>query len=199
MHKNKLSLLLIIFTLSGISALIYQICWQRLLFKSFGIDIKSITIVVSVFMLGLGIGAAIGGRLADKFPNKILLLFSLAELSIGIFGYFSHLLINQISSLFILSSVTAIALVNFFVLLIPTALMGSTLPMLTFFLNLHYHNIGESIGKLYFFNTAGAAIGAFSTAFFIFDYLTLSQTIYTAAAINLIVAISAFFLGKNHE
>ena len=77
--------------------------------------------------------------------------------------------------------------------------MGSTLPMLTFFLNLHYHNIGESIGKLYFFNTAGAAIGAFSTAFFIFDHLTISQTIYTAAVINFIVATSAFFLGKSHE
>ena len=68
--------LLLVFTLSGIAALIYQICWQRLLFTAFGVDIESITIIISVFMLGLGLGALAGGRLADKYPHKIILFFS---------------------------------------------------------------------------------------------------------------------------
>jgi len=54
-----------IFFLSGFSALIYQICWQWLLFTGFGIDLTSITVIVSVFMMGLGCGAFFGGRIAD--------------------------------------------------------------------------------------------------------------------------------------
>ena len=138
-------LLLTIFTLSGVSALIYQVCWQRLLFRSFGIDIQSITTIVSVFMLGLGIGATIGGRLADKYPKKIIMLFSLVELFIGLFGVSSSTLIEYTTNYFLLAPAYLIGIANFLLLLIPTVLMGSTLPMLTFHLNLHYKNIGENI------------------------------------------------------
>jgi hypothetical protein len=56
-EQKMLSNLAGIFFVSGFSALIYQVCWQRLLFTGFGIDLTSITIIVSVFMAGLGIGA----------------------------------------------------------------------------------------------------------------------------------------------
>ena len=46
-----------LFFVSGVAALVYQVCWQRLLFSAFGVDIDSVTIIVSVFMLGLGLGA----------------------------------------------------------------------------------------------------------------------------------------------
>jgi xanthine/uracil permease len=49
------------FFLSGAVALIYQVCWQRLLFAVVGVDIESVTPIVSAFMLGLGLGAALGG------------------------------------------------------------------------------------------------------------------------------------------
>lgn len=192
-------LLLTIFTLSGVSALIYQVCWQRLLFRSFGIDIQSITTIVSVFMLGLGIGATIGGRLADKYPKKIIMLFSLVELFIGLFGVSSSTLIEYTTNYFLLAPAYLIGIANFLLLLIPTVLMGSTLPMLTFHLNLHYKNIGESIGKLYFSNTMGAASGSLLTAFYIFDYFTITTTIYIAVALNILVSFIAFFIGKNNE
>lgn len=192
-------LLLTIFTLSGVSALIYQVCWQRLLFRSFGIDIQSITTIVSVFMLGLGIGATIGGRLADKYPKKIIMLFSLVELFIGLFGVSSSTLIEYTTNYFLLAPAYLIGIANFLLLLIPTVLMGSTLPMLTFHLNLHYKNIGESIGKLYFSNTMGAASGSLLTAFYIFDYFTITATIYIAVALNILVSFIAFFIGKNNE
>ena len=66
-QQAMLSSLAGIFFISGFSALIYQICWQRLLFTGFGIDLTSITVIVSVFMAGLGIGAFFGGRIADRF------------------------------------------------------------------------------------------------------------------------------------
>jgi len=63
------------FFLSGAAALIYQVVWQRLLFVVVGVDIESVTIVVSTFMMGLGVGAILGGWLADIFPRRILLVF----------------------------------------------------------------------------------------------------------------------------
>ncbi len=69
MQGRKISepVLLAVFFVSGGSALIYQVAWQRLLFSAFGVDIESITIVVSTFMLGLGCGALLGGQAADRF------------------------------------------------------------------------------------------------------------------------------------
>lgn len=55
-----------IFFVSGFSALVYQVSWQRILFTNIGIDLASITVVISVFMAGLGVGAYFGGRIADS-------------------------------------------------------------------------------------------------------------------------------------
>ena len=82
----------------------------------------------------------------------------------------------------------------FLLLLIPTFLMGSTLPLLTAFFNHHISNIGESIGQLYFYNTLGAAMGALSTGFILFNFLTLSQTLMLAASFNILISLSIFIL-----
>ena len=89
-QQKMLSNLAGIFFISGLSALIYQVCWQRLLFTGFGVDLTSITVIVSAFMAGLGVGAFFGGRIADKYPQNIILIFCLIELGIGCFGFFSH-------------------------------------------------------------------------------------------------------------
>lgn len=191
-QKDTLSNLSGIFFLSGFSALIYQLCWQRLLFTGFGIDLTSITVIVSVFMLGLGCGAFFGGRIADSNPKKILIFFCLIELFIGLFGFISRDSILFLQGLLIESNMFVTALGTFSLLLIPTFLMGATLPLLTTFFNSYIKNIGDSIGTLYFVNTLGAAMGALATGFILFDYLTLSQTIYLAACINIIVAAITF-------
>src|ERR1700758_4599761 len=72
------------FFASGFSALTYQIAWQRLLFASFGVDIESVTIIVSTFMLGLGLGALGGGVIGARFPRSLLLLFACCEAGTGI-------------------------------------------------------------------------------------------------------------------
>lgn len=70
--------------------------------------------------------------------------------------------------------------------------MGSTLPLLTQYLNQHFDNIGNNIGWLYFTNTLGAAFACITTGFFLFNYLTITQVIYLAAIINCIVATIIF-------
>lgn len=151
MNKNQqviLSNLAAIFFVSGLSALIYQVSWQRLLFTGFGVDLTSITFIISVFMMG-GVGGFFGGRIADKFSNKITSIFCMVELLIGLFGLCSYSLILGLQSLLVHSSLPTLALFTFFLLLLPTFLIGLTLPLLTGFFNQFFDNIGQSIGKLY--------------------------------------------------
>lgn len=191
-QQKMLSNLAAIFFISGLSALIYQVCWQRLLFTGFGVDLTSITVIVSVFMAGLGIGAFFGGRIADKFSKNIIILFCLIELGIGCFGLLSHHLIINLQDMLIHANLVMTALGSFILLLFPTFLMGTTLPLLTSFFNQHIQNIGDSIGQLYFYNTLGAAFGALATGFILFNHFTLSHTIYIAAMLNLGISFLVF-------
>ena len=199
-QRELISTLAAIFFISGFSALIYQVCWQRLLFTGFGVDLTSVTIIISIFMVGLGMGAFYGGRMADKFKENTIFIFCLIELLIGMFGFFSSKLILLLQDHFVYSSILKISFLNFILLLFPTFLMGSTLPLLTSFFNRFLNNVGESIGVLYFYNTLGAGFGALGTGFIFFNYIGLSQTIYIAATLNVIVAISGFIIyGKYNE
>jgi len=190
--------LLGVFFLSGVSALVYQVAWQRLLFGAFGVDIESITIVVSTFMLGLGFGALAGGQLADRLGSRTLELFALCELGIGLFGVASPWLIPAVGARFLHSSLPVIAAVNFLLILIPASLMGATLPMLVAHLFRDNANVGVSIGRLYWSNTMGAALGALAAGALMFHSLTLDQSIYLAAAGNFIVA-SVVYFGRPKE
>ncbi|MDO4433353.1 MAG: fused MFS/spermidine synthase, partial [Alysiella sp.] len=192
-----LSQLALIFFISGFSALLYQVSWQRLLFTNIGVDLSSITVVISVFMVGLGIGAYFGGRLADKFSQRVILLFCLAEAAIGLFGFTSYHLILGLGHLLVTANLWQVAFMNFLLLLLPTFMMGATLPLLTFYFNQKMQNIGESIGTLYFYNTLGAALGSLATGFILYNYLTLSQTVYLAACLNTFIALIVWF--KYHK
>ena len=188
--KRRISepLLLGVFFISGVSALIYQVAWQRLLFGAFGVDVESITIVVSTFMLGLGCGALFGGQLADRYGRRVIELFAICEVGIGLFGAVSPFLIPAVGERFMQHSLPVIALVNFLLILAPATLMGATLPMLVAYLFRSNANVGVSIGNLYLSNTLGAATGAIATGIALFIFLTLNQAIYLAAAGNFLVA-----------
>src|SRR6202167_5048718 len=58
--------LCVLFFFSGFPALIYQLTWQRALFRIFGVNIESVTIVVTAFMLGLGLGSLAGGWVSKQ-------------------------------------------------------------------------------------------------------------------------------------
>src|SRR5260370_32410011 len=88
-----------LFLVSGFAALIYQIVWQRALFTAFGVNIESITIIVAVFMFGLGVGSLVGGWLSQRFPGHLPQMFLISEVSIGLFGLVSLPLIKAVSVL----------------------------------------------------------------------------------------------------
>lgn len=179
-----------LFFASGTAALIYQLCWQRLLFTALGVDIESITIIVSVFMLGLGLGALLGGQLADRYPQRALALFAAAELAIGIFGWFSPALLLSTAQALTQAPRAVVAAASFGLLLLPTSLMGATLPILVAHLSRRFGNVGQSIGQLYQVNTLGAAVGVALIGFVWFLLFELHAAIRFAAVVNIVVSLA---------
>lgn len=178
-------LLLITFYASGSAALMYQLVWQRYLFAGVGVDIDSVTLIVSTFMLGIGLGGALGGWLADRFPFHRIQWYAVAELLLCILGACSPMVLGLLPSLHQLGwGYWTISILAMLVLLIPTVVMGTTLPMLTIEFDQSRSNVGVSVGMLYFVNTLGAASGAWLVSHVLFMFQGLAFTAYLAAVTN---------------
>ncbi|AOY00835.1 fused MFS/spermidine synthase [Jeongeupia sp. USM3] len=185
------------FMLSGISGLMYQVCWQRLLFTNFGVDVHSVTVLVSAFMAGLGIGGWAGGRIADKAGRWCLHVFVGVELALCLLGLISHRAILWVGEVTPLDSMWLPGMVNFILLLPPTFLMGMTLPLLTTYFAKNKSEVGSAIGGLYTINTVGAAAGVVFAGFIAFNFMTIADVIRVAALGNFIVAIGmVIYLSK---
>ena len=184
----------LLFLLSGIAALIYQVAWQRLLVVFAGGDVYSITIIVTAFMIGIGLGGLAGGSLADRGSNlQSLIWFAGVELAISIFGFFSKAFFYD--TLYLEFSwmagsrwITAPVLVA--ALLVPTFLMGMSLPLLARAMIGNLADAATLTGRLYGVNTLGAALGALAATWALIPLHGLEGAIRWAAMFNAISAIA---------
>jgi membrane-associated phospholipid phosphatase len=174
-----------IFVVSGFAALLYQIVWQRTLFGIIGLNIESVTLVVTVFMLGLGIGSLIGGAVSERSGAPLPTLFAAAEIGVGVFGIFSLKIFQVVCDATLHMSATATAVITFAMLLPPTILMGATLPILVTNHVRTEGNVGQAVGRLYFMNTLGSAAAATLAGLLLLGFLGQSGTVAAAAALNI--------------
>ncbi len=185
--------LYLLFFISGISALIYQIVWQRALFTLFGSDPVSVTIVVTAFILGLGCGSLGGGWLSCQRFVRPLVAFALLEIGIGLFGLLSLALFQTAAILVQSPSLLGAVALAVGLLFIPTFLMGATLPLLAAYMVRQSENVGRSTGQLYRVNTLGAAMGC-AACIGLFPWIGMHAVIWLAAALNLTTAVCALAL-----
>ena len=181
-----------LFFLSGFSALVYQVVWQRALFAIYGIHVEAVTMIVTVFMVGLGLGGLLGGKLSRAARTPPLLLFALAEAGIGAFGLASLPIFRVVGHATLRLSAITTAGVTFALLLVPTLLMGATLPLLAAHFVRAWSNVGRSVASLYTVNTLGSAAAAVAAAFALLGFLGQRGTVWIAVAGNLLVAGQAF-------
>ncbi len=186
--------LMLVFLASGFAALLYQVVWQRSLFAIYGINIESVTVVVTAFMLGLGYGSLAGGAISKDPKRPALLLFGLVELSIGAFGIVSLDLFHWVGALTLDLPPLATAFVTLLLVLVPTMLMGGTLPLLVAYSVRKNGNVGKSVGQLYFVNTLGSAIASVLSVMVMMGPLGERNTVRAAAAVNLLVGLAVLGL-----
>ena len=182
----------VVFLISGMPALIYQIVWQRALFLIYGVNSQSVAVVVSAFMIGLGLGSLLGGYLSSRWPHLAIRFFGLAELGVAAFGLASLRIFHWFASFTSGAGLAPIILYSLLLLFIPTLLMGATLPLLTEQLVKRCRSVGDSISRLYFVNTLGSAISCYLCATFLLRSLGQSGSVIIAALLNTLVGASAY-------
>src|SRR5215468_8157532 len=191
-------LLLGLFFLSGISGLLYEVAWTRMLHLLFGDTVLAVSTVLASFMAGLALGSYVIGRRVDR-RARVLPLYAGLEVGIGVSALALPLalviltpvyvwLYRQLHDSFWLFS-TARFLLAFSLLLVPTALMGATLPVLSRYMVRNTATLGWSVGTLYALNTAGAVLGCFAAGFVLLGRFGLTRTVWIGAALNLAIAL----------
>ncbi|HEX9829315.1 MAG TPA: fused MFS/spermidine synthase, partial [Bacteroidota bacterium] len=176
-RQNLLSVIALLFIVSGAAGLMYQIVWFKYLSLFLGNTTYAQTIVLASFMGGIAIGAALWGRRADRSKSP-LALYAWLEIGIGVYCLAYPWILGYVKSLFIsvvigagLASDSEMVLflkllVSLVTLLPPTILMGGTLPVLVRFLSTRIEESGKNVAILYFLNSFGAVVGSLLGGFF---------------------------------
>ena len=190
-----------LFFLSGLSALIYQVVWLRMLSLVFGVTVHAASTVLACFMAGLAMGSFAAGRLADRV-RRPLRWFGVAELLIAVTALSSPLLLDALAAVYVPLSAGSGPVVRVIVriaccamvLLLPTCLMGATLPLILRSSLASSAEIGPRISLLYGINTAGAIVGALAAGYVLIGSIGVSGAFRIGAVINLIVGLGALAL-----
>jgi len=199
--KSKKTITLLVpaalFFLSGFSALVYQVAWQRILALQSGVGIYSITVIVAAFMAGIGIGSYFGGvgshRVETRQQSRIV--FAIIELAIAGFAALSvylyyDLMYDTFGNLY--RSNLIIAVLHFLSLAVPTTLMGMSLPFLARATVTSVSSASTEIGILYGINIFGAATGAAVTPWLLIRYVGIDGAIYVGSVCNLFAGVGIF-------
>ncbi|MBN2410580.1 fused MFS/spermidine synthase [candidate division KSB1 bacterium] len=196
------SILVFLFIASGFSALVYEILWIKYFSFILGNTTYTLSVVFASYLAGLALGSYVFGRVAKKNDNP-LLLYALLELSIGITCLVLYFLFNYVikdlAPVGVLNNENIIPilqrfLITFFILLVPTFLMGGTLPVLTKHFYTGEAKAGLTVGGLYGINTLGSSIGCFVTGFFFIRLFGLSKTTFIAVTITLVIGLLGLLL-----
>src|ERR1700716_2134046 len=176
---------------AGVPALVYQLTWQRELFRIFGVNSESVTIVVTAFMLGLGLGSLAGGWISKRSGVPLLPLLAAIEIITAAFGLVSLSIFEHVGALIVGWPLAAMAAINLLLVIIPTLLMGATLPILVSHLVHRSGEVGSAVGLLYYVNTLGAGAACLACCAVLFPFLGMRGAVLTAVGFNVAVAIGA--------
>ena len=198
-------LLLLLFVCSGACGLAYQVLWLRQLSYVFGVTAYAASTVLAAFMAGLALGSWLAGPLLARI-RRPLRAFGITELLVGLCAVatpaaldlasgFYRMLYQSMPDAFAVQ--TAARFVSaFVVLMVPTVLMGLTLPLLSASSLVRGPQFSARISALYAANTAGAVSGAMLTGFVLIGSLGMQRTFLLTAMLNALVGVVAIVLDR---
>ena len=190
-----------LFFLSGAAGLAYEVVWLRLLVLVFGSAHFAVTVVLTAFMAGIGLGALVAGRWVDRTAWHPLAVYGLLEVGIGVSALAVPPLIDGIRPIaaslpsavgatFYIGSLVRF-LLSLAVLIVPTMLLGGTLPVLGRLVRSAEGGAGRGVAILYAANVAGAVLGVMVTGFVLLPLAGAARTGAAAAAVNVALGVAA--------
>jgi spermidine synthase len=188
----------VLFFLSGAAALMYQVVWVRSLTLVFGGSHLAVTAVLSIFMAGLALGGYAFGRRADR-ARRPLRLYGLLELGVAAFALVFAGLMKVYPAIYIALAggrdadtfyLTFVRLLFAAVaLIVPTTLMGGTLPVISRVVSRQPETLRRHLSFLYGVNTLGAVLGAGLAGFVLLRLYSVSATLLVAVAVNALIGL----------
>lgn len=200
-----LHLITVLFFLSGAAGLVYQVLWMRHLGLFLGSDMYGVSMILGTFMGGLALGSLAGGAVGER-TRRPLMLYGVAELGIGafalVFGTLLRVFEPVLGSMYPADAsapsfpyqLVRIVLASGS-LLVPTTLMGATLPLILRHFVRSRSVVGERAAFFYAANTLGALTGTLIAGFLLLPYLGMSRSTALIAALNLLIGITCIVLG----
>jgi spermidine synthase len=204
-HGRK-RLLFELFLLSGFCGLLYQVVWVRLAFASFGIIAPVISVVISVFMLGLAVGSWLGGRMIERLARttglSAIFFYAATELLIGTGAFVVPALFEAGRGLLgSMGEANSVAYLSLSAIAIGLAIfpwcvgMGATFPLVMAYVREHRDVDRRSFSHLYLANVVGASLGALLTALVLVEVAGFRHTLWIAGLSNGVIAAAACLLG----
>jgi len=204
--RSRQTIVSLMFLLSGATGLLYEVAFAKVLATIFGATAYAISTVLSAFMAGLALGAYLGGRLASRVKRP-LAAYGVAELMVGVICATTPWVFAGLGEAYValarasssLAWVTALrGSLTFTAILIPTACMGATLPLLSKIVAAGGQG-GARLPRLYAINTIGGALGSLLSAYLVLPALGISGTMRAAAVVNVAIGLGAIALGRKVE
>ena len=199
------ALIYLLFFLSGAAALTYQVVWVRSLTLVFGGSHLAVTAVLSIFMGGLAIGSYAIGKRVDRMARP-LRLYGFLELGIALSAVVFVGLMKIYPAIYVtlargrddaaLYLTVVRMLFSIVALLVPTILMGATLPVLSRFVSRQPETLRSHLSFLYGFNTLGAVVGALVAGFLLLRVFSVSTTLFIAIATNAFIGLVSLLLQR---
>jgi len=187
---------------SGAFAIVYQTIWFRQLSLTLGSTSFALTIILTTFMAGLGIGSLLFGKIADKFEPRTC--YQILEFGIGSFALLSLFLISPVNIIYksisntFIENHTLLTIFSFFVsflfIIIPTIFMGGTMPVAVKYLSLNQNVKGKEISFFYWINTLGSAFSAILMPLFLMPKFSLFFLLKISAIGNFLICSFVFLL-----
>ena len=201
-------MVLLLFFCSGATALVYEVVWSKYLSLMFGSTVQAQTVVLAAFMGGLALGNRIIGARADLLKRP-LAVYGYLEIAIGLYAFFFTHFYHFSDEVFIklgsplLEKATRLLLLkgslSALLLILPTILMGGTLPLLAAWLQKSTDDAGRRSARFYSVNSLGAVFGSLLAGFFLIQALGLRVTLQMTALVNVLIGFAAILLARQQE
>ena len=199
-HEGAVAIVFVSFLLSGFAALAAEVVWIRFLSLTLGTSMYSLSIITASFLVGLSLGSFLAGKYIDKMQNS-LTIFAFVELCIGFSAIAVLLLLNELDTLYLTlyhifgsfyPFTLSLIMVIFLIMLIPTTLMGATMPLVSRIVSNKSGYIGTDTGAVYTVNTFGAIFGTLSASFILIPSVGIIKTGVVGAAISISIGLLIF-------
>lgn len=205
MRRSDRVLLGACFFVSGATSLVLEVAWTKELSYILGNTLYAVSTAVGAFMAGLGLGSVAASRWADRFRRPVLVYAGL-QLGIALFGFTLIHLFRASQPLFATlyrslgpgggAFLLARFAGTFFLLLLPTTLMGMTLPVIVGAFARRTRQFEMQAGLLYGINTVGAVLGTLLAGFALLPWLGIRGTCLAAGSADLVIAGVAALLAR---